>query len=327
VLLLNCNFLFAQVDTSKIDTLKTQIKDTTKKKSKPLVKPKTISDSILHITDTIISTQDSVKSNSPDSAIIKIAEPKKLLIDTSTFESLFSSKYYPVNGSRIFMIDVKRKAENNHFLFYLLIGTLLFASLIKAIFSKYFSDIFKIFFQSSFRQKQTREQLLQDSLPSLLMNILFFISSSIFITLIAKQYHLLIENFWLTLLYSTILITSVYFFKYIFLSFIGWVFNIAKTINAYVFTVFIINKLLGVILIPVILIMAFSLHNIAYVSLIIALILIAILFIYRYWLGIKSVRNSFKVSALHFFLYLCAVEVLPMVLLYKAVFNVFKSNL
>ncbi|HNJ58976.1 MAG TPA: hypothetical protein PLH33_08060, partial [Chitinophagaceae bacterium] len=70
MLLLNCNFLFAQVDTSKIDTLKTQIKDTTKKKSKPLVKPKTISDSILHITDTIISTQDSVKSNSPDSAII-----------------------------------------------------------------------------------------------------------------------------------------------------------------------------------------------------------------------------------------------------------------
>ena len=98
-----------------------------------------------------------------------------------------------------------------------------------------------------------------------------------------------------------------------------------NTTNTYTFIVFLINKILGVILIPVIIIIAFSPIKIVDVGVTIALILLLILFIYRYWLSYKAVRNTIKVSALHFFLYLCAVEILPLTIIYKAVFNIIQG--
>jgi hypothetical protein len=219
------------------------------------------------------------------------------------------------------MITTERNDTKSYQLFYLIIGTIFFAAFIKVSFPKYFSDIFKLFFQSSFRQKQTKEQLLQDSLPSLLMNILFCISSGIFLALLAKYYQLFQTHFYTNFLYSCGIIATIYLFKYIFLTFLGWVFHISKSISYYTFVIFLINKAIGVILLPIVLIMAFALPQIAYISIIIALVFIGILFICRYWLSYKSVRSGVKISALHFFLYLCAVEILPMALLFKVVFN------
>jgi hypothetical protein len=46
-----------------------------------------------------------------------------------------------------------------------------------------------------------------------------------------------------------------------------------------------------------------------------------ILFLYRYLFSFGIIRSNLKVSALHFFLYLCAVELLPLLLIYKLVVN------
>lgn len=314
------NFLIAQSDTTVTDTSKRKVKDTLKPK-KIIVKPKLVVDSTIDNISDSIAIKDSSKTQIVDSTKILIIEDK-LNYDTSSFEATINSKYYPAAGSKMFMISKKRNVTESYPLFYLITGIIFFAAFIKVSFPKYFSDIFKLFFQSSFRQKQTKEQLLQDSLPSLLMNILFCLSSGVFLTLIAKYFQIFQNNFWVNFLYSCCVIVTIYLFKYIFLTFLGWVFNISKSISNYTFVIFLINKVIGVLLLPIILLMAFALPNIAFISIIIAFSFIVILFICRYWLSFKSVRIGVKISALHFFLYLCAVEILPMVLLFKAALNI-----
>ena len=51
--------------------------------------------------------------------------------------------------------------------------------------------------------------------------------------------------------------------------------------------------------------------------------LMALLILYRYLFSLTSVRNKLHVSSFHFFLYLCAFEIIPLLILYKLIVQYF----
>jgi hypothetical protein len=227
--------------------------------------------------------------------------------------------YLPMQTKPSFRINELHIAPNFDGRFYLIIGMLFYLAFIKVTFPKYFSNLFQLIFQSPIRQKQTREQLQQNNLAALFSNILFILNASIFVSLIA------VKNAWVDLslyncmAYSAIAFTGLYLFKFLFLWFSGWLFSQREAIGNYSFIVFLTNKVMGVFLIPAILLLAFSpvsVQDFAYNT---AIIIISILFVYRYLISFSIVRASLKVSAFHFFLYLCTCEVLPMFVLYKLI--------
>jgi hypothetical protein len=272
-------------------------------------------------TTSILSTADSVYADSvkrvADSLLI--LAKKKSLRDTTSFKKLMTHPYLPMQTKPSFRINELHIAPNFDGRFYLIIGMLFYLAFIKVTFPKYFSNLFQLIFQSPVRQKQTREQLQQNNLAALFSNILFILNASIFVSLIA------VKNAWVDLslyncmAYSAIAFTGLYLFKFLFLWFSGWLFSQREAIGNYSFIVFLTNKVMGVFLIPAILLLAFSplsVQDFAYNS---ALIIISILFVYRYLISFSIVRASLKVSAFHFFLYLCTCEVLPMFVLYKLI--------
>jgi len=259
------------------------------------------------ITDSIQRAADS----------LLILQKKKSIRDTTSFKKFMTHPYLPMQTKPSFRINELRIAPNFDGRFYLIIGMLFYLAFIKVTFPKYFSNVFQLIFQSPIRQKQTREQLQQNNLASLFSNILFILNASIFVSLIA------IKNGWVDLTlysciaYSVVGFTALYLFKFLFLWLSGWLFSQREAIGNYSFIVFLTNKVMGVFLIPAILLLAFSpltVQDFAYNS---ALIIISILFVYRYLISFSIVRASLKVSAFHFFLYLCTCEVLPMLVLYK----------
>jgi hypothetical protein len=259
------------------------------------------------ITDSIQRAADS----------LLILQKKKSIRDTASYKKLMTHPYLPMQTKPSFRINELRIAPNFDGRFYLIIGMLFYLAFIKVTFPKYFSNVFQLIFQSPIRQKQTREQLQQNNLASLFSNILFILNASIFVSLIA------IKNGWVDLTlysciaYSVVGFTTLYLFKFLFLWLSGWLFSQREAIGNYSFIVFLTNKVMGVFLIPAILLLAFSpltVQDFAYNS---ALIIISILFVYRYLISFSIVRASLKVSAFHFFLYLCTCEVLPMLVLYK----------
>jgi hypothetical protein len=119
------------------------------------------------------------------------------------------------------------------------------------------------------------------------------------------------------MLYSALSLIVLYTGKFIFLSFAGWVFNVKEATDAYIFAIYLINKILGVVLVPFTLVIAFAQSNIKNVSITISILLILMLFLYRYLVSYGPVRREVKVSPLHFIFYVFAFEITPLLLIYK----------
>lgn len=248
-----------------------------------------------------------------------IATPKVVIkrpID-SFYLKLLDNPFLRSKAKPIFLVINERKRKSKDEMFYLVSGLLLFMAFIKLIFGRYFQNIFRLFFQPSFRQKQTREQLQQGNLPSLLLNLFFILSASAYISFLLNYYHISDITFWLLFFYSALSLIVLYTGKFIFLSFAGWVFNVKEATDAYIFAIYLINKILGVILIPFTLIIAFSQPDIINVSITVSLSLILLLFLYRYMVSYGPVRREVNISPVHFFFYIVAFEITPLLLIYK----------
>lgn len=238
-------------------------------------------------------------------------------IDTTTYRKYYTHPFLPLTQQPMFMISDFRETRTLDDLFYLLMGVLLLLAFIRSVFPRYFKNLFVLFFQTSLRQKQTRDQLLQDNLGSVFVNLLFIVSTSIYGALIIRHREWLDYPFWHVIFFGAGLLSIVYFGKFLFLQFAGWVFNSREAAMNYTFTVFLVNKVLGISLVPFLFLMAFSASSLREVAFTVSVGLTGVLLLYRYVVSFANIRNTLKVNALHFFLYLCAVEILPLLVLYK----------
>jgi hypothetical protein len=226
-------------------------------------------------------------------------------------------------GDVLYKIEQKFALPDKDVLFYAVIALIFLYSFLIQIAPQYIGKLFSQFSQSSLRMMQNREQLLQNSLASFIMNIGFVMSFSLMATLIIFNAHLLPINFWEGFLYMCLFFLGLYFGKFICLTIAGYIFNTNELVQTYIFVVFMINKVLGILLIPFIGILAFAkpfLHPFAIWG---AGFLMALLILYRYLFSLTSVRNKLHVSSFHFFLYLCAFEIIPLLILYKLIVQYF----
>ena len=266
-----------------------------------------------HIKDSLSKITDSLQK--------AIAAKHNSERDTTTYAAILNHPFLPFNQPPIFEIIQTKPLEQKDELFYLLIAIVFLIALVKVSAPKYFDNVFALFFQTSFRQKHTRDQLLQYKLASLCMNIFFFITGGLYISLIAQHLQLVKIDFWLLLLYCFCLLIIIYGIKYLFLVFSGWVFNVKEAAGTYVFVVFLVNKITGIVLLPVVLLLAFSGAALSQTVITVSLIIVGLLLLYRYIVSVGTVRRDLKVNAIHFFLYLCTVEIMPLLLIYKMLFN------
>lgn len=218
----------------------------------------------------------------------------------------------------------ERASTGKDALFYIFAGLLFFFALIKLLFSKYVGNLVGLVFRGSLRQKQIREQLLQTPLPSLFLNIFFVIVSGLYIFFLLQHYkNAPVQGFWLMLLYCVLAVGAVYIVKFLALKFTGWIFNIRDAADTYIFIVFLVNKLLAIFLLPLLIIMSFSLASWTSVLLTLSYVMVGLFFAYRYIVSFAPVRKEVKVSQFHFFMYLCGFELVPLLLIYKVLMSFF----
>ena len=209
-------------------------------------------------------------------------------------------------------------------LFYYLVFLLILFGLLRRVFAKYFYDLFRVFFRTTLKQRQTQEQLLQAPLPSVFMNVFFVLSAALYVNFLLQYFQLsLAENFWLQYLYCGIAIASIYVVKFIGLKITGWLFNVSTATDAYIFIVFIINKILGVFLLPFLLLLAFATDLLYNSAMIFSWFGIGLLLLYRFILSYRAIRKEVKLNSFHFLLYIVGFEVVPLLLIYKLLLLIF----
>jgi Domain of unknown function (DUF4271) len=237
----------------------------------------------------------------------------------SFWEKVLSiNPYFNFTGQPVIEIFSLHRANSKDSLFYLLVAILFYFALIRIFFEKYFNNLMTLFFRVSLRQQQIREQVLQTPLPSLLLNILFVISAGLYACYLLHYSQLGAGvPFWILYLNCMLLLGTIYFVKFLVLKFIGWVFSISRATDIYIFIVFLVNKMLGIFLLPFLIVITFSGPQLREVFITISLAMIFVLWTYRILASFRPVHNEIKLTPFYFFLYLCAFEIAPLLLIYK----------
>jgi hypothetical protein len=160
---------------------------------------------------------------------------------------------------------------------------------------------------------------MQTPLPSLLMNAFFVITAGFYVGMVLEYYNKNpFESYWLLTLYCCLGIAAAYFIKFLGLKMIGAVLGMQGAANAYIFIVFVVNKMIGILLLPVVVLLAFTSGGLRETTLRLSFVLLILMLLYRIILTFAAVRNQIKVNPFHFLLYILAFEVAPLLLVYRA---------
>jgi len=160
-------------------------------------------------------------------------------------------------------------------------------------------------------------------LPSLLMNIFFIFCGAFFLAIVFRNFKLGNEfGFWQLFLYLVLGLGGLYLLKYISLKILGWIFQASESADAYIFIVFTTNKVLGIGLLPLVVIMAFTEGSVYKSVFTLALVVIGACFLYRYFLAFSTIHKQLRINILHFLLYLAAFEIIPLLLINKLLFHI-----
>ena len=276
---------------------------------------------------------DTLRSNPKDTLLSSAAdivkhraEPAAAIIRpvvksySSVINGLLSSnKFINVKESAVFFIAEKKQMKGKEFIFYTLCMIVFILGLFKTFYRGYFNNLFRVFFNTSIRQTQLTDQLLQAKLPSFILNIFFATTTGFYIWLLFKNYHppRFINS--QLLLPVCIMGTGIlYFAKYSILRFIGWMSGMQQATNNYIFVIFLVNKIVGVILVPFIIILAFATPSWINNTTIFSLLVLGLFFLSRYVRTYGIMENKFPLEPLHFIIYITAMEIVPLFLIYKA---------
>ena len=232
--------------------------------------------------------------------------------------------YFRFNAKPVSFRSDKKQFKGKEIHFYVVVALVMIFALLRLAFGKYVNDLFRVFFRTTLKQRQIRDQLMQTPLPSLAFNVFFVATAGMYLDFMLFYFNFKpVDNFWMLWFYCAVGLSVIYFVKFIGLKVCGWLFNMKAAADSYIFIVFIINKMIGIFVLPFLVLLAFSEDPLYSISLVISWAGIGALLFYRFILGFAAVRNEVKFNLFHFFLYLCAFEIAPLILIYRLLLLVF----
>ncbi len=333
LLILFCTNTFSQqaadsATQSRIDTTRKPLPVSPRKplsgtSHKPLVdtlRKRLVDTSRRRLTATSLPVVTDSMSKKNDTLALKITPTHVKTYHSVVDSLLIANRFVNAKQPAVFFITNAKQQTGKEFIFYTLCIVVFILGLFKTFYTAYFNNLFRVFFNTSIRQTQLTDQLLQAKLPSFILNIFFTITTGIYVWLLFKYYHppRLISS-QLLLPFCITGVGVLYLTKYCILKFMGWMSGMQQAADNYIFVIFLVNKISGIIMVPFIILLTFSMsHWINYIVIFSALIM-GLFFLSRYVKTFGVLEYRFPLQPLHFVIYIAAVEVVPILLIYKVV--------
>lgn len=264
------------------------------------------------------STLVSDTTKTTDSLGVLNIKPVQVVKEDQLQKILAQNIYLNSAGKPATFIQSPRKYVSKDGIFYSLAVLIFLFALLKFIYARYFSNMFRVFFNTSLRQSQLTDQLLQAKLPSMLFNLFFVLISGWYVYLLFEHYAKTPDHSqWQAIFICAAGLMVIYSGKYAILKFIGWVTGYRQETDTYIFIIFLINKIIAVLLIPIVAIIAFSDTRIANIALLVSFIIIGLMLLMRFFRSYSLLQNRLKVGRFHFLLYIVGVEIIPLLVIYR----------
>ncbi len=235
------------------------------------------------------------------------------------FDSLLRQHPQLRSTSTFVAVEHRRGFQNRTADFYLVVLLCGLLGAIRAIHPRYFGGLWRVFFNPEGSGRAVREWPAAAALPNLLMNLFFACSAGAYLYCLVRLYNpgegRLPHSLLLVALVGCVLV--VYGVKWAVAQASGWAFGVKAATQQYLFNVFLMNKAIGVALLPFVVLLAFAPPAWAGPMVLVSGVLVAGIVLLRYGRSWPVLRGLFHNSRFHFLAYLCASEILPLAVLTK----------
>lgn len=229
-----------------------------------------------------------------------------------------TQKKYDNSFSQLFAIQKQTTNETSHWLIFVLLGILSFMSILIAIYPKEIGGLFKTFMSTSSNFNTQRERVSLFRTESIANYLLFVLGMGTFCFLIPQVlYSDLQFNTFGALILSISGVTVIYFLKHFQLKVLSFILPFPQEIDSYNTSIANTNKVLGFILVPILFLIANSPINTQIPVLYTSIGLLGLVYLYRTIKGLVTAGSIILFHKFHFFVYLCAVEIAPILILLK----------
>ena len=201
----------------------------------------------------------------------------------------------------------------------IIIGLVTYGALLNRAVSKDILNVMQSFYSKRILSQVSKEDGLLSSWAFIGLFLLFGLTFGLFLYQISSYYEVFytISGFQLFLALS-LLIIILFTIKLLILKFIGFVFNISKVVSEYITTLYLTYFNITFVFLPVTL--CFSLLAATYIPYILtlALVTVVVIFIWQYLRSSVNIISTFQFPKFYLFIYLCALEICPILILIKA---------
>jgi hypothetical protein len=263
----------------------------------------------------IVASNDSVSMSSDTISEVEIDTAS---IYASARSGIYNSPIVSGEKPKWYDIEQQRKTKNDAWIFFVLLQLLIVLTILKLAFHNDFENLFRIFANSNIASQIGRTAKDDITLSSALMSTIFITTMSVFTRFVLLHfypYSVLQNNFSIVIL--IFLFTFFSIAKYVALKYIGSIFEIASTVDDYLFNLSAITRTIGISMIPILFMLYASSEKYFNFILIIS---IFILIIGLVMVVIRGLSTSYKLmysSMYHFLIYICVGEILPVFLFIK----------
>lgn len=212
----------------------------------------------------------------------------------------------------------EKNAIYQRFLFIVMLVVIVILTLVVTVFRIFIAKIWKAFLNDNLLNQLMREQGTGVTAAYLILYSMFILNTGVFLFLFCKHFGLELgsSNF-ISLMLCIGGVMAFFVLKHILLEVVAFVFPVEKEVSAYAFTVMVFNITIGFMLVPVVSLIAYAPEDVAKMTIYIALGLIVAALIFRGLRGLFIATRFFAWHKFHFFLYLCAVEIAPLLVTIK----------
>ncbi|MDB4925654.1 DUF4271 domain-containing protein [Mucilaginibacter sp.] len=221
--------------------------------------------------------------------------------------------------SKSILRDGHVRQTRDQWIITIIIGLLLYTAVLNIIMNKDIKNVYLSFYSNRSLTLAGKEERQINFWAFIGLYILFSLTFGLFLYQLAsyKSIYYSISGFRLFTSLSLIIIV-LFSIKFLVLKFIGFVFDIQKLVSEYVSVLYLTYFNIAFVFLPVT--VCFSLLAAQYIPylLVIAVILIVVIFTWLYLRSSVNIISNFRFHKFYLFIYLCALEICPILILIKA---------
>ncbi len=316
---LSCLTAFAQTDT-----LQSRVTDTV-----PQKRYYTPPSAAANLLDSVVNALKNHRKAVGDSLAMRYIKTPDSLRANQFLDSMLKTQVYHGYGFlqqpakvKSLLREGSTRRTRDQWVVIIIVSLLVYMAILNRAMSKDISNVLQSFYNNRILSQVSKEENLLNSWTFLGLFILFGFTFGLFLYQLTAYYEVFYSISGVQLFGSFALLVIVLFaVKLLVLRFLGFVFKVNRLVGEYISILYLTYFNITFVFLP--LSLCFSLLAAQYIPyvLAVALLLVVIIFVWQYLRSSVNIISSFRFHKFYLFIYLCALEICPVLIMIKALNN------